>query len=192
MTEYSVQLQQGNRDAKAICTRLSKPSVVMHWLIAFIVIFSIALGYYMTLNDRYDLYSLHKAIGVLLLPLAAFRIAWRIRKGFPTPCTRMEKGKLWVAKGAHSLLLLCTLVMPISGFISSAAGGYGVPLFGISLIDAVPQDMRPINQLLATTAHTTHIFAGYFITGLLILHIAAAGWHHFVIKDRTLQRMLGR
>ena len=172
--------------------KLSKTSILMHWSVGSLMIGIMAIGFFMTWNERYDLYSLHKSLGVLILPLALARIAWRMKKGFPEPVAPMDNLKVIAAKVVHYLLLASTVILPVSGMVGSAAGGYGVPFFGMSLIDAVPQDMRPVNETLASFAHTTHYIAGYVLAGVLILHVSGALWHHVIMKDRTLKRMLGR
>jgi len=39
--------------------------------------------------------------------------------------------------------------------------------------------------------HTVHAVTGKILIAAIVLHIAAALHHHFIVKDGTLRRMLG-
>jgi cytochrome b561 len=86
--------------------------------------------------------------------------------------------------------------MPISGFIMSGAGGYGVSVFGLEIIaaqfDLITKEAIPHNAQLAGFMHETHEIAGWTIIVAISLHIAGAIKHHFIDKDNTLRRMLGK
>ena len=86
--------------------------------------------------------------------------------------------------------------MPLSGFVMSATGGYGVSVFGLELVafnpsPSNPMEALPINESLAFIGHIMHSFGGQVLILAVLLHIAGALKHHFVDKDGTLQRMLG-
>ncbi|MDE1464864.1 cytochrome b [Spartinivicinus poritis] len=170
--------------------KLSKTTISLHWVVAIIMIFLLASGVYMTYFEDFSWYSWHKSIGVLALLIAMARVIWRIKEGFPKPLDNKQAVMNKLAKVAHFALIICTIIMPVSGVISSAAGGYGVPFFGLSLFDSVAPAERPINGLLAGFAHEAHYIAGYFMIAILALHILGALWHQLIKKDNTLYRMV--
>ena len=52
--------------------------------------------------------------------------------------------------------------------------------------------MIPINGPFAGTAHETHEIAGKVMFVAFLLHVVGALKHHFMDKDGTLKRMLGK
>jgi cytochrome b561 len=77
-------------------------------------------------------------------------------------------------------------LMPISGYITSAALGRSVPWFGLFEWPNLMAQVRP----LAMMARTVHEFGGYAFFAVLGLHLAAVVWHRLFKKDETLSRML--
>jgi cytochrome b561 len=93
-------------------------------------------------------------------------------------------------------MLIAMIIMPISGFIMSGAGGYGVSVFGLEIIaaqfDPITKEAIPHNAQLSGFMRETHEIAGWTIIVAIGLHIAGAIKHHFIDKDNTLRRMLGK
>ncbi|WP_163832687.1 cytochrome b [Spartinivicinus ruber] len=145
----------------------------------------------MTTFEDFGWYSWHKSVGVLALFIAVLRVIWRIKEGFPKPLNNDQSIQVILAKLAHYTLLACTIVMPISGIIASAAGGYGLPFFEFSLIESVPPAERPMNSFWAGFSKEAHFFAGYLMVAILAIHIVGALWHQLVKKDNTMYRMIG-
>ncbi|MEZ5525501.1 MAG: cytochrome b [Pseudomonadales bacterium] len=177
--------------------QLSGLSVVLHWGVGLAVIGMLALGIYMEETETHSLYGLHKSIGVVVLVAALARVLWRYLNRWPSALS--EDGALlrFVAKLAHWVLLLGTVLMPLSGLVMSVAGGHSVPFFGLELIagnpdPADPTKALPRNEALAGFAHASHGIIANVVIAVLLLHIAGAFKHHLINKDGTLRRMLGR
>ncbi len=177
--------------------QLSRKTISLHWLIAIVMIALLATGTYMEANQVFALYGIHKSIGVIIFIFALYRIAWRIKNGWLTtlgsPSVRMAK----LAKFVHYLLIIGTVLMPISGFVMSAAGGFGVSVFGLELVAANPDPANPREMIahsesLAFAGHVMHGLGGKILILAVLLHIAGAFKHHLADKDGTLKRMLGR
>ena len=177
--------------------QLSKKTLSLHWLIAVVVMALLATGTYMEATQAFALYGIHKSIGVVIFIFAIYRIAWRIKNGWlstlGSPSVNMAK----LAKFVHYLLIIGTVLMPISGFVMSAAGGFGVSVFGLELVAANPDPNNPRemiahNESLAFVGHVMHGLGGKLMILALVLHIAGAFKHHLIDKDGTLKRMLGR
>jgi cytochrome b561 len=77
------------------------------------------------------------------------------------------------------------LVVPFLGWASASAHNLPVTLFGLPLPALAPPKAR-----WALTAGDVHTYAMWALLALLALHAAAALHHHFVLRDRVLQRML--
>jgi cytochrome b561 len=53
----------------------------------------------------------------------------------------------------------------------------------------VPQITSP-DKAAANTYEERHIFFAYVLLALIVIHFAAAIWHHFVKRDRVASRMI--
>ena len=177
--------------------KLSTTTISLHWLVAILMIGLLATGIYMEQTSSYWLYDWHKSFGVVIALFVIARIIWRAKQGWPQHVGNYTAIETFLASLVHWLLIIGTLVMPISGFLMSAMGGHGVAVFGWEIFHHNPDPnnpgkVLPINGELAGTAHSLHWIAGYCIIGGLVLHIVGAVKHHVVDKDGTLRRMLGK
>ncbi|MGB0902458.1 cytochrome b [Halocynthiibacter sp.] len=174
---------------------ISKTEIALHWIVGLGMIILIGLGLYMGQTNAYSLYPFHKSIGVLLLVFILARVVIRMRKGWPD---NMGSGAAWEHKLAHVIhwiLILGTLVMPLSGVIDAVMAGRGLSVFGLELIGSnINAKGQPtaISTGLSDTASTVHGIVGKLLIAAILLHIAGAFKHDLVDRDGTLRRMLGR
>lgn len=130
--------------------------------------------------------GLHKALGVVFLLWVVLRlINLAIRPKLPT----IPKPPKWQTALAHTVhlgLYLCMLAMPIVGVLMSVYGGRAVSIFGIINI---PVFVTPSRQMASfyNNLHTDVIFPIFLV--LIGLHVAAAFYHQFILKDRLINRM---
>jgi cytochrome b561 len=78
------------------------------------------------------------------------------------------------------------LFMPITGYISSAAGGHSLPWFGLF------QWPRLLGKdaALSHWGEWLHDHGAWVVYAVIAIHIAAVVWHQFYKKDGVLARML--
>jgi len=165
-------------------------SKFLHWTGGLLIIGLLGLGLYMESLDpapgKYELYGIHKSLGIIVLALALTRVIWRRLNVTPSLPSKMAKGKKLGAHGTHFLLYILMLAMPLSGWLMSSAGGHTVTIFGwVTLPPLVDK-----NPNLGGIAHSAHGIIGWALIGLIALHFLAALYHHFVEKDSVLRRML--
>ena len=77
------------------------------------------------------------------------------------------------------------LGMPLAGWLILSAAGKPIPFFGIHL-PALIAENKDLSKLIKEV-HETVGTIGYFLIGL---HALAALFHHYVLRDNTLLRML--
>jgi len=176
--------------------QFSRTTLVLHWLVGVTMITLLAVGVYMAETKTYALYPWHKAFGVLIFVVVLARVVWRLKNGWPMPVGHYQRIEHVLAKVVHYVLLIGTLLMPISGFMMSAVGGHGVEIFGLELVARNPDPANAKKVLahnadIAAAAHAVHHWLGYIVIGSLVLHIIGAFKHHLIDKDGTLRRMLG-
>lgn len=177
--------------------RFSHITIALHWTVALSILSLIGFGIYMVQTESWPLFHIHKSVGLLVFVLIIARVVWRIKQGFPEPVGELNKLEHMAALWMHRLLLACTVLMPLTGMLYSGASGNGFGIFSVEIFPANPlRDASgmavPFNAQLASLGQNLHDALGYTLLALIILHIAAALKHHFLNKDRTLNRMLGR
>lgn len=174
---------------------VSKVEISLHWLVATGIIALICLGIYMSETRAFALYDVHKSIGLLLFAVIVARVVLRLNKGWPDSVSEGPAWEHYVARVVHWVLILGTLIMPLSGMLDAVMSGQGLSIFGLELVPGNPGDTgRPqaINEGLAEIAEEIHHFSGYALIAAIVLHVAGALKHHMIDKDSTLKRMVGR
>lgn len=177
-------------------TKLSGNTLILHWVVAIMMIILLATGIYMEENEVLVLYPWHKSFGITITLFVVLRIIWRIKNGWLSPVRDYTKFEKRLSIIVHYLLIIGTALMPISGFMMSALGGYGVELFGLELVarnpdPSDPKEVIPLNGAVAGFAHNAHGVGGNIIIIAVVLHLVGALKHHIIDKDGTLRRMLG-
>jgi cytochrome b561/polyisoprenoid-binding protein YceI len=176
---------------------------LLHWLIAAFVIALLGVGLAMTrisdLQLKYELYQLHKSMGVTVLGLMILRVVWRLTATPPAMPPQMAAWERQAAHGTHVLLYLLLLAMPLTGWatVSAALPPFNFPTL---LYSRIPWPHIPfIEQLTLDQKKTVepllknvHAALGWTLLLLVGLHIAAALRHGFILKDGIMLRMLPR
>lgn len=162
----------------------------IHWVMALVMIGLIIAGIIMTRMEpaplKFDIYGLHKAIGIIILGLFALRILWKLSNPKPQSLSTHAVWERTLAKLAHIGLYILMIAMPLTGWAMSSAGGYPVDFFGIVTL---PHLMEK-NETLGGLLNQAHRIMSYALIGVITLHISGAIKHHVIDKDSTLRRML--
>lgn len=176
--------------------KFSSITIALHWVIALSIIAMLGVGFYMSINEYYPLYDWHKSFGVLIFLVVLVRIWWRVKNGWPVPVRAYPALEHRLAQVTHWVLIVGTVLMPISGMMYSGLGGWGIKVFGWVMVagnkNPVTGQTAPIHAGLAELGEFTHEWLGYVLVVAITLHLAGALKHHWLDKDRTLLRMLGR
>jgi cytochrome b561 len=163
----------------------------LHWIIGLLIIGMLAYGWWMNhipaRPDRFFYRSIHADIGYLLLVLVALRLIWRAIN--PTPALPKDTPP-WhrvAAATSHGALYLITFVVIMLGWAHSGAREQNyASWFGLF---NVPQFTTP-NKEAADLYEDLHIYCAYGLLALIVIHLAAAAWHHFIKRDRVAARMV--
>lgn len=170
---------------------LSKTTITFHWVTGLFFIAVLGLGLYMEElprgPEKFEIMDLHKSLGFAFLFLALARVAWRLREGHLPSLSQQITWQDTLAKGIHVLLLLGTVMMPVSGMMMSIGGGHGLDFFGVVLVEGGDKI-----DWLGGLGHEVHEIGANVLILALLLHIAGALKHQFKDKDGLLSRMLGR
>ena len=168
-------------------------SIGLHWVIALSIFGLFGVGWYMidlTYYDelKYTMPSIHKSVGMLLILVFLITLLWKLINLTPKPVGGSSHFEIVASRLAHLGLSGLIAIILISGYLIPTAKGLGISVFGWF---EVPATITSIPQQEDVTG-LIHKYAAYTIIGLALLHAAAALKHHFINKDDTLRRMLGR
>lgn len=170
-------------------TNYDNVAVALHWLTALLVVlqFGTAITWdYFSHDTSEAMQSVHISLGVLLTVVIVARIVWRWLPGHQVSSTEVGWVRV-VSKGVHYLLYALLVAQAALGFAFRWAQGHSVEFFGLFGIPG------PYGQLEKATRHTLHGLhekIGWAIVIIAAGHAAAALYHHYVVKDRVLKRML--
>lgn len=172
-------------------TRYSQPSQIFHWLTVLFVGVAWTLG---ILGDDLPKGSIrhmgefvHVMCGELVVLLLLLRVVWR----FVTPAPPSEPTRFGTVAGlatklGHLALYALLLAVPVVGLVTLFNGGEALSVLGVYDIPSP----WPKNRELKHNSKEIHELLANTLIVLAMLHAAAALAHHYVLKDRTLKRML--
>ncbi len=168
-------------------------AVIIHWVMALAIAGLFGLGLWMVDLTYYDAWykrapEVHKGIGILLFPTLLFRLLWRALNPKPRPDPDLSTFERIASKAAHFALYLLLFAVMLSGYLISTADGRPINVFGLFEAPATIAGLP--NQ--ADLAGRVHLILAITLVSLAGVHALAALKHHFVDRDRTLTRMLGR
>jgi len=158
----------------------------LHWIIAFLIIFMIFLGWRLDDHDslRLSRVNLHKSVGILILLLSFVRLGIRFATKAP-PSVPGPKWQTFAAHALHVLFYVAMIGMPLTGWAMVSSSAREIPFFIFHWPHLpVPHD-----------SHETFEFfhklgAKILIYGMIPLHVAAALKHQFVDKDEVIEHMV--
>lgn len=141
----------------------------------------------------FQIYQLHKSIGVTILLAAVVRLAWRLMHRPPPLPDTMESLEKTAAASGHLALYFFLFALPMTGWALVSASVFSLPtvLYGVILWPDLPvlpdlSDKAPVENLLKQV----HAYGAYALIALVAVHAVAALRHHFILKDDVLTRML--
>lgn len=162
----------------------------LHWTTAAIVLFQIPAGILMANMPEGPtqdlLFHLHRSFGLLLIPIMAVRLAYRLTHTVPPLPDDIPPLQRLAARTTHGLLYAVLVVQPILGWVATSA--YRAPVLFFWLFELPP--IWPEDRALSDVLFTGHRWLGIALALLLAGHIGAALFHHFVRRDTVLMRML--
>ena len=186
----AVPLTGGTMEARE-ATGYSLPARIFHWLTAALVLTSLPIGLLMANLDlggpvEDPMYHIHRSIGAVVLLLTVMRLIYRLGHPAPPLPADMPQWQRSAARFTHWALYVLLIAQPIAGWIATSA--YRAPILFFWLFELPPiwKEDRPFSEAM----FIFHRSMGVFIAALITVHIAAALYHHFVLKDGVLKRMV--
>lgn len=171
-------------------SRYDRASIWLHWATAVLVVVQFALAQtwdWFSKTTASDMQSIHVSLGVLLAAVIITRLGWRFMPGHQI--SSLETGWVKLASRIVHLLLYALIVGEVGlGFAFRWSQGHAVQFFGLGIASPFGQFSKAARHQL----HTLHEYVAWAIIILALAHALAALYHHYVVKDRVLVRMLPR
>jgi cytochrome b561 len=169
--------------------RYGTVAIAMHWVTAALIVVLFMTGLQAAAQTdnatRVALLRAHIPLGIGVLLMTTLRIAWRFLadRGRPGSPVQEPAWRRLLARAVHSGLYVVIVITAVSGFATVAiSGAMPAIISGTSLPElavGLPRAMHGIMPRLMLV--------------LLAMHIGAALYHQFILRDRLLARMgLGR
>lgn len=160
---------------------------LLHWLIVVLVTAQYVVGWTMPDIHRgtqlVGLIDIHLELGVSIIAVMIVRAVWRFVRKEPD----VVDGSAWaraVAYLTHGLLYLLLIVQPLMGWANASSRGWRITVFGVEL-----PSLAPTGSTIGHALGDVHGVLAWVMLGLIGLHVAAALYHHFLLRDGVLRRM---
>lgn len=165
-------------------------AIAMHWTTVVLVVLEMGLAQLWGVFGRPTRHLMivsHMSLGILLALVILFRIIWRFMPSHQV--SSLEVGMVRLAsKAVHYLLYLMLVAQAVLGFLLRWSGGEAMSFFGIPIPPPFAEWSKPAHRLVGDL----HDWNGWAIIIIACGHAAAALYHHYVLHDRVLMRMLPR
>jgi cytochrome b561 len=178
--------------------RYTLVAIILHWVMALGIVALAIIGLVMTHvklppQSLFQLYQLHKSIGITILLAAFLRIGWKLRHRPPILREAMPPWQRAAATWSHRLLYVALFALPLTGWAAVSASPFDIPtvLYGV-----IPWPDLPILPTLAhkkqaeAVLEDIHDYGAFALIALICAHAGAALHHHFIKRDTVLRRML--
>jgi cytochrome b561 len=171
--------------------------MLFHWAIAALILANLYLGWRMGIIDglaRFEMFQLHKSLGISVLLLSIGRLAWRLSHRPPAYPASMKHYEKWGASAVHWAFYAIMIVMPLTGWLVVSTTTMNLPTL---LFKTVPWPHLPVHDLSAPLRKQigglsagAHLALAFGTAMLVAMHVGAALKHHLVARDNVLGRML--
>lgn len=184
-------------------THYGKVARALHWLTALLFLLAYIAVYYRQwftearTPENWTALQLHLSFGMTIAVLVVLRLYWRLTNVQPAA----EPGSALMHKAAHLghlVLYGVLIVMPLTGYLGTGVATeffflFEIPKFADTWLfqTLVADGMGLSFEQFEAPMDFIHKQGGAYLVWLLILgHAAAALYHHYHLKDRTLLKML--
>jgi len=171
-------------------TRHPALTIAMHWMTVAAIVVAVAVMFVRDAAEdrawRQLLLEIHRQLGLLVLMAAGLRIAIRLRRGLADHAPDMPAAWRWAAKSAHFFMYGTLIALPLLGWATTNA--HGIPLTFLYSVP-LPRLLSPDSEA-ADTLTDYHVWLAWGLLALVLAHVAAAIWHHFLLRDNVLRAML--
>ena len=183
--------------------RFGAASCFFHWvsaalfILAYIIVCIVIFGLNSDKTNPLFLpiLNIHWVLGIIVGIITIPRLIWRLMNIKPSEAPGSHFEHI-LSRLAHWGLYILLIAMPVTGYFGTGGKTSATINFYLFEIPRFPNSwlfkvINPDWQTLEPIMDGLHYSLGYWATpAVVILHILAAFWHHFVRHDTVLKRML--
>ncbi|MDQ3075233.1 MAG: cytochrome b [Pseudomonadota bacterium] len=182
MSDYMVERTSGEATV-----RYSHGAAAFHWLTVVLVLAQLYVGF--TFHEmakgtpeRSEMFTIHKTLGATILIVTLLRLAYRLLNPPPPYPADMPKWDRFLAVWSARIVYIALVALPLTGLIAvSGRGGMVDLLWGLQ-IPALPLgDGELFGEV--------HEILVWSTIALIVIHVAAAIYHHLILRDAASGRM---
>jgi cytochrome b561 len=120
-----------------------------------------------------------------VLALIVLRLAWRAYANVGRLHAKLSPRTRIVAALGHYTLYAATLALPVLGWLTANAYGQTLRLFGLLPLPTLMARDRELGYAL----QDWHVDVACVLLALVLGHVAAAFWHHYIRRNGVLRSM---
>jgi cytochrome b561 len=176
--------------ATADSTRYTPRAIAYHWFTALLVLVVGTIGVFFDGYPKSQFLgwlTVHALLGLTIFFLVIARVRWRIEHTPPDLPGEVGEFTRRTSHAAHMLLYFLLFITPIFGVAGFIAHGRTL-VFG-SVHIGFPY---PPTKSVFKPVEAIHQWLAYSVFALAGVHVAAALWHHFVLRDNLIYRIWPR
>jgi len=162
---------------------------MLHWTtFALLIVAAVTVCAREFIGDqttRRMLLAIHEWAGLTVLALIVLRLAWRAYANVGRLHAKLSPRTRIVAALGHYTLYAATLALPVLGWLTANAYGQTLRLFGLLPLPTLMARDRELGYAL----QDWHVDAACILLALVLGHIAAAFWHHYIRRNGVLRSM---
>jgi cytochrome b561 len=165
-------------------------TIALHW--GTVICIVIAVGSVLfreVIGDKFWrtlLLDTHRQCGLLIMLAVAARLYVRQRHGMANHMQGLPMLMQVAAKAAHWMLYAMLVALPLLGWATTNAHNLSVRLFGLIPLPWITE----VDSEWADTLSDYHALGAWILLGMLVMHVGAALFHHFIRRDTVLWAML--
>jgi cytochrome b561 len=162
--------------------------VALHWLLAVLIIAMLCVGFFklatMPNNDpgKIGILLIHMSLGMSILALMAIRLIVRLATARPAAAATGHPLLDRIAPVTHYGFYVLVFLMAATGLATAILAGLNRSVF-----QGTGEPLPP--SFAAYPSFVAHYFVALLLAGLIVLHLAAALYHQFLLKDRLFRRI---
>lgn len=182
MSDYMVERTTGEATV-----RYSHGAATFHWLSVLLVLAQLYVGFAFHdmakgTPERSEMFLIHKTLGATILVLTLLRLGYRLLNPPPPYPADMPKWDRALAVWSHRIVYTALIALPLTGLIAvSGKGGMIALMWGLQIPALPVGDGEIFGEV-----HEILVFA---TIGLIVIHVAAAIYHHIIMRDAASGRM---
>jgi cytochrome b561 len=162
--------------------------VTSHWLLAVLIVAMLGVGFFKlatmpnTDPGKIGILLIHMSLGMSILALMAIRFIVHLSTARPAAATTGHPQLDRIAPVSHYGFYVLVFLMAATGLTTAILAGLNRSVF-----QATGEPLPP--SFAVYPSFVAHGYLALLLAGLIVLHLAAALYHQFFLKDGLLRRM---